>query len=155
MDWKRDVREFETWLRLEKGLAGNSVQAYLRDIGHLQSFFVPQNIDPSAVTVDDLQQLLKQMNDTGIAPTSQRRMISGWRMFFKMLVIEDVIKDSPADMLDLPTRPEHLPDVLTDEDITKIQSTFDLSLPDQFRNNVIVEVLYGCDYKYPFISSAE
>ena len=144
MDWKRDIREFETWLRLEKGLAGNSVQAYLRDIGHLQSFFVPQNIDPSAVTVDDLQQLLKQMNDTGIAPTSQRRMISGWRMFFKMLVIEDVIKDSPADMLDLPTRPEHLPDVLTDEDITKIQSTFDLSLPDQFRNNVIVEVLYGC-----------
>jgi integrase/recombinase XerD len=144
MDWKRDIREFETWLRLEKGLAGNSVQAYLRDIGHLQSFFVPQNIEPSAVTVDDLQQLLKQMNDTGIAPTSQRRMISGWRMFFKMLVIEDVIKDSPADMLDLPTRPEHLPDVLTDEDITKIQSTFDLSLPDQFRNNVIVEVLYGC-----------
>ena len=65
-------------------------------------------------------------------------------MFFHMLVVEDAIKDSPADLLDLPLRPKHLPDVLTDEDITKIQQTFDLSLPDQYRNNVIVEVLYGC-----------
>ena len=71
-------------------------------------------------------------------------MISGWRMFFKHLVVEDAIKENPADLLDLPLRPEHLPDVLTDEDITKIQDTFDKSLPDQYRNNVIVEVLYGC-----------
>ena len=71
-------------------------------------------------------------------------MIAGWRLFFKHLVVEDAMKDSPAEMLDLPIRPNHLPDVLSDEDITKIQSTFDLSLPDQYRNNVIIEVLYGC-----------
>ena len=143
-DWKRNTRDFETWLRLEKGLAGNSVQAYLRDVRHMAEFMEGMDIDPESVTLDHLQQLLKHLNDLGIAPTSQRRMISGWRMFFKHLVVEDAIRDNPADLLDLPIRPEHLPDVLADEDITKIQDTFDLSLPDQYRNNVIVEVLYGC-----------
>ena len=142
--WRRYRRDFETYLRLEKGLAANSIQAYLRDLNHLSSFMEEQNLEPESVSLEHLQQLLKQLNDTGIAPSTQRRMIAGWRMFFKHLVIEDALKDSPADLLDLPVRPQHLPDVLTDEDITKIQSTFDLSLPDQFRNNVIVEVLYGC-----------
>ena len=144
MDWNREIREFKTYLRLEKGLADNSIQAYLRDVDHLSSFMTERGIEPEKVKLDDLQQLLKQLNDLGIAPTSQRRMIAGWRMFFKHLVVEDTLKDSPAEMLDLPIRPQHLPDVLTDEEITKIQATFDLSLPDQYRNNVIIEVLYGC-----------
>ena len=142
--WRRYSRDFETYLKLEKGMADNSIAAYLRDVGCLAKYMVEQNVEPEDVSLDHLQQLLKVLNDTGIAPTSQRRMIAGWRMFYKHLVIEDAIKDSPADLLDLPTRPEHLPDILTDDDITKIQSTFDLSFPDQFRNNVIIEVLYGC-----------
>lgn len=142
--WRRYRRDFETYLKLEKGLADNSVLAYLRDVDQMASFMVEQNIEPEDVSLDYLQQLLNQLNDTGIAPTTQRRMIAGWRLFFKHLVIEDAIKDSPADMLDLPIRPNHLPDVLTEEDITKIQSTFDLSYPDQYRNYVIIEVLYGC-----------
>ena len=142
--WRRNRRDYETYLRLEKGLADNSVQAYLRDFDHLARFMSEQGTDSEHVTLEQLQQLLAQLNDTGIAPTSQRRMIAGWRMFFHMLVVDDAIKDSPADLLDLPLRPKHLPDVLTDEDITKIQQTFNLSLPDQYRNNVIVEVLYGC-----------
>lgn len=142
--WHRNRRDYETYLRLEKGLADNSVQAYLRDFDHLARFMSEQGTDSEHVTLEQLQQLLAQLNDTGIAPTSQRRMIAGWRMFFHMLVVDDAIKDSPADLLDLPLRPKHLPDVLTDEDITKLQQTFDLSLPDQYRNNVIVEVLYGC-----------
>lgn len=142
--WRRYRRDFETYLKLEKGLADNSVLAYLRDVDQMAYFMVEQNIEPEDVSLDYLQQLLNQLNDTGIAPTTQRRMIAGWRLFFKHLVIEDAIKDSPADMLDLPIRPNHLPDVLTDEDITKIQSTFDLSYPDQYRNYVIIEVLYGC-----------
>lgn len=142
--WRRNRRDFETYLRLEKGLAANSVLSYLRDLDHLSRFMTDKNIEPERVALEDLQFLLKQINETGIAPNSQRRMISGWRMFFHMLVVEDVIKDNPAELLDLPVRPDHLPDVLGEEDIEKIQSTFDLSLPDQYRNNVIVEVLYGC-----------
>ena len=71
-------------------------------------------------------------------------MIAGWRMFYKMLVVEDAMKDSPADLLDLPMRPKHLPDVLNDDEITAIQATFDRSTPDGERNYVIIEVLYGC-----------
>ena len=110
----------------------------------LAQFAIDNNTEPEDVKLDDLRLLLKQIGEMGIAPSSQRRMIAGWRLFYKMLMTKDAIKDSPADLLDLPIRAKKLPDVLTDEDITKIQSTFDLSLPDQYRNNVIIEVLYGC-----------
>ncbi len=142
--WVRHRRNYETYLKLERHMADNSVQAYLRDFAHMQVFAVGQNIEPEQVTLRDLQQLLKHFSDLEIAPATQRRMISGWRMFFHMLVIEDAIKESPADLLDLPIRPHHLPDVLNDEEITEIQETFDRSTPEGERNYVIVEVLYGC-----------
>lgn len=142
--WVRHRRNYETYLKLERHMADNSVQAYLRDFAHMQVFAVGQNIEPEQVTLRDLQQLLKQFSDLEIAPATQRRMISGWRMFFHMLVIEDAIKESPADLLDLPIRPHHLPDVLNDEEINEIQETFDRSTPEGERNYVIVEVLYGC-----------
>ena len=142
--WARHRRDYETYLKLERGMADNSVQAYLRDFAHLQAFAVEQGVEPEQVTLRDLQQLLKRFSDLDIAPATQRRMISGWRMFFHMLVIEDAIKESPADLLDLPIRPKHLPDVLNDDEITEIQETFDRSTPEGERNYVIVEVLYGC-----------
>lgn len=142
--WRKWRRDFEAWLRLEKGLAGNSVAAYLTDYDHLARYMTDKSLAPEEVTLDHLQQLLNTVDSLEIAPTTQRRMIAGWRTFFKMLVIDDILKDNPAELLDLPTRPKHLPDVLTDEEITKIQSTIDLSLPEGMRNYVIIEVLYGC-----------
>ncbi len=142
--WRKWRRDFEAWLRLEKGLAGNSVAAYLTDYDHLARYMTNQALAPEEVTLDHLQQLLNTVDSLEIAPTTQRRMIAGWRTFFKMLVIDDILKDNPAELLDLPTRPKHLPDVLTDEEITKIQSTIDLSLPEGMRNYVIIEVLYDC-----------
>ena len=142
--WQRSRQDYETYLRLERGMADNSVKAYMQDFDHMQQFMCEQEIEPKSVTKDYLQQLLKQLCDLGIAPASQRRMISGWRMFFHMMVIDDDIKDSPADLLDLPIKPRHLPDVLTDDEVTAIQQTFDRSLPEGERNYVIVEVLYGC-----------
>lgn len=142
--WRKWRRDFEAWLRLEKGLAGNSVAAYLTDYDHLARYMTDKALAPEEVTLDHLQQLLNTVDSLEIAPTTQRRMIAGWRTFFKMLVIDDILKDNPAELLDLPTRPKHLPDVLTDEEITKIQSTIDLSLPEGMRNYVIIEVLYGC-----------
>lgn len=142
--WARHRRDYETYLRLERRMADNSVIAYLHDFAHLETYAVQQGIEPEQVSQQDLQQLLKQFSDLEIAPTTQRRIISGWRMFFHMLVIEDAIKESPADLLDLPIRPHHLPDVLSDEEISLIQQTFDRSTPEGERNYVIVEVLYGC-----------
>lgn len=143
-EWRRWRKEFHAYLKLERGLAGNSVDSYQQDFDHLARYMCQRAVVPEGVAIDELREMLAELNEAGIAATSQRRMIAGWRMFFKMLVVEDVRKDNPAEMLDLPMRAKKLPDVLTDEDITKIQSTFDLSLPDQYRNNVIVEVLYGC-----------
>ncbi len=142
--WRRYRRNFETYLKLERGLADNSVQAYLHDVDQMINYSVDNNIEPEDMKLEDLQRLLATVNELGIAPTSQRRLISGWRMFYRMLVVEDAIGDSPAEMLDLPVRPEHLPDVLTEEEITAIQATFDRSTYEGERNYTIVELLYDC-----------
>lgn len=144
MDWTRHIRDFETRLRLERNLADNSIMAYLRDVEHLRRYAEPQGIEPHEVDIRLLQDLIKELQETDIAVTTQCRLISGWRMFFRLLVIEDVIKDNPAELLQMPARPQHLPDVLSDSDIAAIQSTFNRSLPGPARNYVIVEVLYGC-----------
>lgn len=142
--WRRCREDYETYLRLERGMADNSVKAYMQDFDNMQRFMCEQEVAPESVAREHLQQLLKQLCDLGIAPASQRRMISGWRMFFHMMVIDDIVKDNPAALLDLPIKPHHLPDVLTDDEVTAIQQTFDRSLPEGERNYVIVEVLYGC-----------
>ena len=144
MDWPRYTREFETQLRLERNLSDNSVQAYLHDVALLRSFAEPLGIEPQDVTEENLHSLFKQLNETGIAVTTQCRIISGLRAFFRMLVMDNVLPDNPAEHLAMPTRPKHLPDVLDDSEIEAMQKTFDRSLPGPARNYVIVEVLYGC-----------
>lgn len=143
-DWQRNMRDFEAHLRLERCLADNSVQAYLRDVWHLCRFAEPLGLRPDQVTTDHLRAFLLQLADLQVAATTQRRIIAGIRSFYQMLVIEDVLKDNPAALLELPVRPQHLPDVLSDEEVESIQSTFDRSRPGPARNYVIVEVLYGC-----------
>lgn len=142
--WRRALRDFAAYLRLEKGLAANSVEAYGRDALHLARYASSAGVDPQQVSLDLLRDLLGELVDADIAVASQCRMISGWRVFFRMLIVDDDIADNPAELLDMPLHPQHLPDVLTDDDISAIQATFDLSQPDQMRNYVIVEVLYGC-----------
>ena len=144
MDWPRYIREFETQLRLERNLSDNSIQAYLHDVALLRSFAEPLGIEPQDVTEENLHSLFKQLNETGIAVTTQCRIISGLRAFFRMMVVDDVIPDNPAEHIAMPTRPKHLPDVLDDSEIEAMQNTFDRSLPGPARNYVMVEVLYGC-----------
>ena len=144
MTWNQHIRDFETHLRLEKNLSDNSVQAYLRDVEHLRRFAEPLGLTPEVIGTEQLNELLHQLNEAGIAVATQCRIISGWRAFFRMLVIEDLLKESPAELLDMPTRGKHLPDVLTDADVAAMQGTMDRSLPGPSRNYVIIEVLYGC-----------
>lgn len=143
-DWLRYRREFETHLRLEKAVSANTVEAYLHDYDLLRRYAEPKGIDVCDVDLDVLQQLILQLNELGIAVATQCRIISAWRTFYKMLILSGALKDSPASLIDMPTRSRKLPDVLTDDDIQAIQSTFDRSRPDQDRNYVIVEILYGC-----------
>lgn len=143
-EWRRYRRDYETYLRLERGASVNTVESYLHDFDHLANFMQEQDVEPYLVSSEYLELLLKQLVDCGIAPSTQRRMMSGWGNFFKMLVTEDVVQENPVEAIDMPSKVQHLPDVLTDEEIAAVQSTFDLSMPDQLRDYVIVEVLYGC-----------
>lgn len=144
MSWQNHLRDFEAHLRLERNLSDNSVQAYLRDVDHLRRFAESLGLGPEDIGTEQMKELLLQLNETGIAINTQCRIISGWRSFFKMLVIEDVLKENPAELIDMPSKSRHLPDVLTDEDVAAMQATLDRSLPGPARNYVIIEVLYGC-----------
>lgn len=144
LTWKRYTRDYKSFLNLEKGLSKNSIEAYMHDVRALQTFVEPLGLSPETVTLQHLQAFLKALNDTGIAVATQSRIVSGIRMFFHYLAIEDTITENPTDMLDMPRNPRHLPDVLSNDEIEKILATFDQSRDDEFRNSVIIEVLYGC-----------
>lgn len=142
--WQHTLRDFETYLRLERNYADNTVQSYLRDMAHLRRYAEEHGVSPEQVDVGLIREMLKELADTGIEISTQCRLISAMRTFYRMMVIEDAVRENPAEMVEMPTRPKHLPDVLTDSDIEAIQSTFDRSMPGPARNYVMVEVLYGC-----------
>ena len=142
--WKRALRSFRTWLTLERQLSANSIEAYLRDVAHLAQFADERGLPPEQITLDHLRQFVALLHDMGVALATQCRIVSGLRTFYSMMVVEDAVKENPAELLEMPRASRHLPDVLTNDDVDAICATFDLSMPDQARNRVIVEVLYGC-----------
>ena len=142
--WREMMREFETHLRLERGLSANTVEAYLSDLGHLERYAVERGLKPDEVSAVNIEELLAQLNTMDIAATTQSRFVAAFRSFYRMLVLDDIVKENPAEFVVLPKIPKHLPDVLTNDDIDAIQRTFDRSTMDGERNYVIVEILYGC-----------
>lgn len=142
--WQRYQKEFRTHLKLEKGLSSNTLDAYLNDLGHLAHFAISLGIQPNQVETQHLQQLLGELNDLEIAATTQMQIISGIRAFYNMLLLSNDIQNNPAELLTMPRHKRHLPDVLSNEEIDRIQATFNRSKPDQERNYVIVEILYSC-----------
>ncbi len=146
MDWHSSIKGFKGYLRLEKSLSENSIEAYLHDITNLQQFFesTKVTVNPENVTFRQLQEFLVFIITLGIGPRSQARMISGIRAFYKYLLMEDVIKQSPADLLELPRLPQKLPEVLSIEEIDMLVNAIDLSTPEGQRNKAMLETLYCC-----------
>jgi integrase/recombinase XerD len=146
MDWHSSIKGFKGYLRLEKSLSENSIEAYLHDITNLQHFFEVKKItvNPEHVAFQQLQEFLAFIIELGIGPRSQARMISGIRAFYKYLLMEDVIKQSPADLLELPRLPQKLPEVLSIEEIDMLINAIDLSTPEGQRNKAMLETLYCC-----------
>ncbi len=146
MDWHSSIKGFKGYLMLEKSLPKNSVEAYLHDITNLQHFFEIKNISvaPENVAFNQLQEFLAFIIDLGIGARSQARMISGIRAFYKYLLMEDMIKQSPADLLELPRLPQKLPEVLNIEEIDMLINAIDLSTPEGQRNKAMLETLYCC-----------
>ncbi|WCT10109.1 site-specific tyrosine recombinase XerD [Mucilaginibacter jinjuensis] len=146
MEWQQAIKGFKSYLKLEKSMSANSIQAYSRDIYKLQQFAETQIVilKPTAVTLTDLRQFLTWISELGMIPTSQARILSGIKAFYKYLLLEDEIKIDPSELLESPKTRRKLPDTLSMVDIDMLISAIDLSKPDGARNKAILEVLYSC-----------
>jgi integrase/recombinase XerD len=146
LSWHPYIKGFSSFLRLEKSLSPNSVDAYLHDVEMLVQFLEYREIHiaPEQVTLQHLQAFLKWVHELGMTSTSQARMISGIRAFYKYLLLEGAIRTNPADLLDSPKIGRKLPDTLSVTEIESILNVIDLSKPDGERNRAMLEVLYGC-----------
>jgi len=144
--WEPYKKGYKAWLQLEKSLAGNSVEAYLRDIDKFTQFLQDhhQVQSPSDVTLKTLQQFIKWIAELGMTDTSQARIISGVRSFYKYCLTEDITKKDPTLLLEAPKLKRKLPDTLSFEEIEAIIDQIDMSKPEGGRNKAILETLYSC-----------
>lgn len=138
------ISKYKTWLRLEKSLSANSIDAYLTDLDKLTRFIESEGKEYADITYQDLQQFVAQLRDIGIHPRSQARIISGIKSFYRFMLLDDYITVDPTELLESPKIGLKLPEVLTVSEINDILDSIDLSLPEGQRNRAMLEVLYSC-----------
>ena len=138
------IRKYQQYLKLEKALSANTLDAYLTDLDKLLRFLKAENIDILSVTLDDLQRFAAGLHDIGIHPRSQARIMSGIKSFFHFLIMADYREDDPSELLEGPKIGFKLPEVLTVEEIDTIIATVDMSKKEGQRNRAILETLYSC-----------
>lgn len=144
--WDPYKKGYKAWLQLEKSLSDNSVEAYVRDIEKLTQFLGerPPLKSPDKIDLKDLQHFIKWIAELGMTASSQARIISGIRSFYKYCLTENITTKDPTLLLEAPKLKRSLPDVLTYEEIERIIAQIDLSKPEGGRNKAILETLYGC-----------
>ena len=144
--WDSYKKGFKAWLQLEKSLSDNSVEAYLRDIEKFTDWLQQENnlTPPAGIKLKDLQKFIKQIAELGMTATSQARIISGIRSFYKYCQLENISAHDPTLILEAPKLKRTLPDVLSFEEIENIISQIDLSKPEGGRNKAILETMYSC-----------
>ena len=144
--WDAYKKGFKAWLQLEKSLSDHSVEAYLHDIDKLTSFLLVSGIDknPSQLDLKELEQFLVWINGLGMTATSQARIISGLRSFYKYCLLEQITDKDPTMLLESPKLKRLLPDTLSFEEIEQIINTIDLSQSEGVRNKAIFETMYSC-----------
>lgn len=145
MNWKSYIIGFKTFLQLERSLSANSIEAYLRDIEKLVTFLELKqySLSPANVQLQHLQEMLKWFGELGLSATSQARMLSGIKAFYKYLLLENLISDDPTALLEAPRTGRKLPEVLSLEEIDQLTSAIDLSTPEGERNRAMLETLYS------------
>jgi len=146
LDWRSAIKGFQAYLKLERSLSDNSIEAYSRDIEKLYQFSDSQSIKlyPEGITLANLREFIVWVNELGMIPSSQARILSGIKSFYKYLLMEDLIKSNPSELLESPKIQRKLPDTLSYEEINRMIDAIDLSKPEGGRNKAILEVLYGC-----------
>ncbi|WP_235303589.1 site-specific tyrosine recombinase XerD [Phocaeicola barnesiae] len=138
------IIKYKQYLKLEKSLSENTVQAYLTDLDKLQAYLTLEGLDFTEVTLETLEHFSAGLRDIGIHPRSQARILSGIRSFYHFLLLEDYIQQDPTELLESPQIGKHLPDVLTVEEIDALIGSIDRSTREGQRNCAILETLYSC-----------
>jgi len=146
LTWQQAIKDFRIYLRLEKSLSENSIEAYSDDVIKLESYFTIKNNEtmPLSVSYQDLKDFLLWFTENNMNTRTQSRVISGIRAFFRFLLIEGEINENPSVLLESPKIGLKLPEILSTEEIDMIIAAIDLSKPDGHRNKAIIETLYGC-----------
>ncbi|RXK87240.1 site-specific tyrosine recombinase XerD [Filimonas effusa] len=144
--WDAYKKGYKAYLQLERSLSDHSVEAYLHDIDKLTSYLqATANLKtPEELTLKDLQHFVKWVGELGMTPSSQSRIISGIRGFYKYCLVENITTTNPTTLLETPRLKRALPDVLSFEEIERIIAQLDLSKPDGGRNKAILETMYSC-----------
>lgn len=146
MDWKSTIKGFTHFLKLEKSLAQNSIEAYVNDIEKLRQFLELQQdtTSPNKISNRQLTDFIKYLYELGLSENSKARIISGIRAFYKFMLIEDLIQNDPTIYLESPKLGRKLPDTLSVEEINTLINALDLSKPEGTRNKAMLETLYSC-----------
>ena len=144
--WEPYKKGFKAWLQLEKSLAGNSVEAYLRDIDKLTDYLqaTQKLVTPQELELEDLEKFVQWVSELGMTVTSQSRIISGLRSFYAYCYMEQIVTLNPTALLETPKQKRILPDTLSFDEIESIIAQIDLSKPEGGRNKAILETLYSC-----------
>lgn len=144
--WSPYIKGFTAYLQLERSLSANSVLAYVRDVEKLEQYLLAHNrqISPEQVTLEDLQSCAQWIAQLGMTATSQARIISGIKAFYRYLMMEDLLKQDPTQLLEAPKIRRKLPDVLSFDEIESIIARIKAGTPEGQRNRAILETMYSC-----------
>lgn len=143
-NWRRYIKDFVSFLKIEKGLAENSILAYQRDIQKLNEFCDSKNLEVSNLELGHLKEFVHTLHDLGLSARSQARIISGVKQFFHFLILEEELSADPSELLELPRIGLKLPEVLEIEEIDALLLAIDLSKNEGHRNRAMLETLYSC-----------
>ena len=138
------VRAYVRYLKLERNYSLNTLEAYRHDLGHLLAYCHREQKDVLQIKLEDLQHFAAGIHELGIGPTSQARILSGVRSFYRWLLLDGRIDADPTELLESPRLGEHLPEVLTTAEVDQLEASIDLSKPEGHRNRAIIEVLFSC-----------
>ena len=138
------LRKYRAYILLEKGLSENTRKAYAGDVEKLLGFLADEGIDVHSCTLDDLHRFAASLHDIGISAVSVARILCGVRSFFTFLLQDGYIEADPTELLESPKKPEHLPAVLTLQEVDALEAAIDQSLPEGRRDHAMIEVLSSC-----------
>ncbi|MGD1842228.1 MAG: site-specific tyrosine recombinase XerD [Thermonemataceae bacterium] len=145
MAWDIYIKQFKDYLKIERSLSENSIEAYLRDVHKFREYAtIHQLATPSQIDTTHISNFLQYLNELGVADTSQARILSGIKAFYKFLFLEDIISTDPSNLIEAPKLSRKLPDTLTYHEIEMLLQAIDLSTPEGTRNRAMLEILYSC-----------